>query len=82
MTLMKLIVECYSGRKADERPFRFWLDGKLSRVELLLDQWYEPEHVFYKVRADDGNLYTLRQQTSTPEGTWSLVSIRRTREHE
>lgn len=79
---MKLIVESYSGRKADERPLRFWLDGKLNCVEVLLDQWYEPEHIFYKVRADDGNLYILRQHTSTPEGTWDLVSFRRTRDRE
>lgn len=82
MTLMKLIVECYSGRKADERPSRFWLDGKPNRVKALLDQWYDPEHIFYKVRADDGNLYILRQQTSTPEGTWDLVSFQQTTERE
>ena len=27
MEEMKLEVECYSGRKADERPIRFRLDG-------------------------------------------------------
>ena len=73
---MKLSVECYSGRKANERPVRFWLGGRLYQVETVLDQWYGPEHVFYKVRADDGNLYILRQQTSTPDGQWELVSFR------
>jgi hypothetical protein len=34
-----LNVECYSGRKADERTVRFWLDSKLYRVETVLDQW-------------------------------------------
>ena len=82
MTLMKLIVECYSGQKADERPLRFWLNGRLSRVEVLIDQSYDPEHIFFKVQADDGNLYILRQQTSTPEGLWDLVSFRRTGERE
>jgi hypothetical protein len=28
------------------------------------------------VRADDNNLYILRHETSTPEGTWHLVSFR------
>jgi hypothetical protein len=77
---MKLSVECYSGRKADERPIRFWLDEKKYQVEAVLDQWYAPESVFYKVRADDGNVYILRQQTSTPEGAWMLVSFRQTGE--
>ena len=28
MGLMRVRVECYSGRKADERPVRFWLDER------------------------------------------------------
>jgi hypothetical protein len=57
MELMKLAVECYSGRKADERPVRFWLEGSQYVVETVLDQWYDPESISYKVRADDGNLF-------------------------
>ena len=73
---MKLEVDCYSGRKADERPVRFRLHGHQYLVEAVLDQWYGPQSTFYKLRADDGNLYILRQQTSTPDGTWDLVSFR------
>jgi hypothetical protein len=79
MKPMNLTVECYSGRKADERPVRFWLGGRQFQVEAVLDQWYDPESISYKVRADDGNLYILRQQTSTPDGVWELVSFRQTR---
>jgi hypothetical protein len=77
---MKLKVECYSGRKADERPIRFWLEGKQYFIQAVLGQWYDLESIYYKVRADDGNLYILRQQTSTPDGAWDLVSFRQTRE--
>jgi hypothetical protein len=76
MKPMKLSVECYSGRKADERPVRFWLAGKQYEVEIVLDQWYDPESIFYKVRTPDGNLYILRQWTSTLGGEWELVSFR------
>ena len=76
MKPMKLTVECYSGRKADERPIRFRLGERQYQVEAVLDQWYDPESVFYKVRANDGNLYILRQQTSTQDGQWELVSFR------
>jgi hypothetical protein len=69
-------VECYSGRKADERPVRFWLGERQYQVEAMLDQWYDPESVFDKVRADDGHLYILRQQILTPDGQWELVSFR------
>jgi hypothetical protein len=53
-------VECDSGRKADERPRRFWLEGSQYFIETVLDQWYDPESIYYKVRADDGKLYILR----------------------
>jgi len=56
------------------------LGGSQYLVESVLDQWYDPESVFYKVRADDENLYILRQQTSLPGGAWDLVSFRRTGE--
>ncbi|MBZ5594216.1 MAG: hypothetical protein LAP39_18400 [Acidobacteriia bacterium] len=74
---MKVRVECYSGRKADERPVRFQLDGRDYVVEEVLDRWYGPRDAFFKVRADDGNLYILRQDQSTPEGLWHLESFRR-----
>ena len=77
---MKLHVECYSGRKAEERPVRFQLDAHLYTVRELVDQWYGPEDVFYKVLANDGNLYILKRQTTTPDGAWSLVSFRRLHE--
>jgi len=76
MEEMKLEVDCYSGRTADERPVRFRLEDCQYMVEEVLDQWYGPQDAFYKVRADDGNLYILRRETSTPEGTWHLVSFR------
>ena len=73
---MKLEVECYSGRKADERPVRFRLDGHEYLVEEVLDQWYGPSDTYFKVRADDGNLYILRRETAAPEGAWYLESFR------
>jgi hypothetical protein len=76
MGQMKLEVDCYSGRTADERSVRLRLDGRQYLVEEVLDQWYGPHDAFYKVRADDGNLYILRRETSTPEEAWHLVSFR------
>lgn len=73
---MKLRVECYSGAKADERPLRFYLGDRLLLVEEVLDQWYGPNDLFFKVRADDGNLYILRNHRATLEGGRSLESFR------
>jgi hypothetical protein len=73
---MKPEVDCYSGRRADERPIRFRLDGHEYMVEEVLDQWYGPSDNFLKVHADDGNLYILRRETSTPDGSRHLESFR------
>ena len=73
---VKVRVECYAGGKADERPVRFQLGDGVFVVEAVVDRWYGPDDAYFKVRADDGNLYILRQQTSTPDGAWDLVSFR------
>jgi uncharacterized protein (UPF0128 family) len=76
---MQVEVDCYSGYKADERPARFRLEGHEYLVEELLDQWYGQNDVFFKVRADDGNLYILSHEyeSSSPAGRWRLVSFRK-----
>ena len=73
---MKLQVECYSGRKPDERPLRFELDGHDYTVEDVLDQWYGPDSTFFKVRAQDGHFYILRHHTYGDADDWSLESFR------
>jgi hypothetical protein len=73
---MKVEVGCYSGYKVDERPVRFRLGARDYSVEELLDQWYGPQDVFFKVKANDGNVYILRRRSTTPEGEWSLESFR------
>jgi len=76
---VKVEVYCYSGYKGDERPIRFRLEGRDYSVDELLDQWYAPHDVFFKVRANDGNLYILRRRAETPQGEWSLEAFRNTR---
>jgi hypothetical protein len=72
---MVLRVQCYAGRKADERPMRFQLGERNYVIEEVLDQWYSPDDTFFRVRADDGNLYILRHDLTSDE--WSLESFRR-----
>jgi len=73
---MKVQVQCYAGRKAEERPVRFRVDEHEYLVREVLDEWYGPEDVFFKVRADDGGVYVLRHRTSVPDGEWEIVSFR------
>jgi hypothetical protein len=39
---MTVRVACYAGRRARERPIRFYLDDREYLVEDILDQWYGP----------------------------------------
>ena len=71
---MRLRVHCYAGRKADERPARFELGDHEYLVVEVIDQWYGPDDDFFKVRADDGNLYILRRHKTAEE--WGLESFR------
>lgn len=68
-------VECYSGHKADERPVRFYLGETEYTVEEVLDQWYGPEATYFRVRADDQNVYVLRH--GREEDGWTLEAFRR-----
>jgi len=70
-------VQCYSGWKADEQPVRFQLGSRQYVVEEVVDQWYGPDETFFKVRADDGNLYILRHRAAEDE--WSLEAFRQNR---
>ena len=73
---MKVSVQTYAGRKADERPVRFLLGDHEYAVEEVVDQWYAPDDTSFKVRADDGNMYILRHRPSAQYSEWTLESFR------
>jgi hypothetical protein len=72
---MTVEVEAYSGFQADERPIRFRLGERWLAVEEVLDRWYDPEAIYFRVRADDGDLYVLRR--GEREDVWTLEAYRR-----
>ena len=71
---MKIQVECYSGHKADERPIKFWLGDLVLFVETVEDQWYGPDDIYFRVVADDGNIYVLGHNEHNDD--WTLESFR------
>jgi hypothetical protein len=73
---MKLQVDCHSAQGTAERPVRFRLAEHEYLVEEVIDQWHGASDRYFKVRADDDNLYVLRRETYTPEGSWHLESFR------
>lgn len=72
--MIRVQVKCYSGYKKDERPLRFVLGKRLFEVVALDDQWYSPDAIYFRVKADDGNLYVLRHDEAQDQ--WSLEAYR------
>jgi hypothetical protein len=70
---MKIQVESYAGYKGEEYPLRFRMQNHLLEIEEVVDRWYGPDDVYFRVRASDGNVYVLRNK---PQSGWTLESYR------
>jgi hypothetical protein len=71
---LRVAVECYAGHRADQRPLRFSIRGRVFEVREVEDQWYSPEAIYFRVLADDGNRYVLRHEGT--QDTWTLEAFR------
>jgi hypothetical protein len=70
---MRVTVECYAGRKGDERPVRFTVGAHVYQVDEVVGQWYGPDDEFFRVRSTDGKLFVLRHRRSEND-EWMLES--------
>ena len=43
--------------------------------EQVLDAWLGPDHRYFKLKGDDGDVYIIQQETAS--GTWELTLFRR-----
>jgi hypothetical protein len=73
--LLTVAVECYAGHRGEETPRALQLgDRRLSVVEVL-DQWLAPEHRYFKLRAEDGDIYLVRHDVQADR--WELTLFQR-----
>jgi hypothetical protein len=63
----KVLVECYSGFKATERPVAFTHQGRHHEIAEILDRWYDgglaasrPKIDYFKVKTAEGQVFLLR----------------------
>ena len=66
-----LVVETYSGYRADERPVALRLGDRRVAIREILDRWDGEDHAYFKLTGEDGVLYILRQ--GREGGTWELI---------
>ncbi len=64
-------VRSHAGYKAEEYPQAFSIGSRSFRVKKILDRWYGTDHAYFKIRADDENLYILRYNSAM--NSWELV---------
>jgi hypothetical protein len=72
---MVVRVECYAGYKGEQTPRAVVMGDRRLAVVEILDQWLAPDHRYFKLRADDGNTYIIRQDGAS--GEWTLSAFRR-----
>lgn len=70
---LPLIVETFSGYRADERPTAFRLGDRRIAVREILDRWYGEDHAYFKLTGEDGALYILRQDRE--QDAWELILV-------
>jgi hypothetical protein len=73
MHTMKIGVECYAGYRGEQEPRAFTLGERRFEVVEIVDRWLAPEHRYFKVRADDGRVLVLREDTVA--GEWTLAGL-------
>lgn len=70
---IKIEVAAYSGYKTNERPLYFVVDQQKYQVTKVLDRWCGQNHDYFKVLADDGQVYTLKWQRYLD--VWFILNV-------
>jgi hypothetical protein len=70
---MQIRVQCYAGHRGEEEPRTFDLGDRRLEVVEIIDRWLAPDHRYFKVQADDDNVYILRHDEVA--GQWEMTSF-------
>jgi hypothetical protein len=77
--LLGIAVECYAGHRGEQTPRAILLGERRVEVMAILDQWLAPDHRYFKLRGDDGDIYLVRQDVESQ--SWELTMFERGRIH-
>jgi hypothetical protein len=73
--LLEISVECYAGYRGEQAPRTILLGDRRVEVIAILDQWLAPDHRYFKLRGDDGDIYLVRQDVESQ--SWELTMFER-----
>ena len=74
---MTVRVECYAGHRGEETPRVIVIDDRRINVVEILDRWLAPDHRYFKLKGDDGDVYIVRHDPASL--LWELTMFRRDR---
>jgi hypothetical protein len=72
---LQVRVECYAGHRGEETPRALVIGGRRIVVAEVLDRWLAPDHRYFKVKGDDGDVYIVRYSNALD--TWELTMFNR-----
>ena len=72
---VEIRVECSADHRDDPEPLVFWLGQRRLTVRGIVDRWFAPTQRWFKVDAEDDQLYILRYDETT--GRWELAALTR-----
>jgi len=64
---------CLSGFRANERPTSFLLEERRIEVRTILESWWEPDYLCFKVETEDGRVFDLRHHEC--EDSWQVREL-------
>ncbi|MFZ0241329.1 MAG: hypothetical protein WAL90_06740 [Desulfobacterales bacterium] len=72
--MIPIDVDCYAGYRGEEAPRRIRFKAHAVAVQAVLDRWLSPDHRYFKIKGDDGDLYIIRHDPR--QGLWELTFYR------
>ncbi len=73
MARISIKVRTAPGNGPQEDPVSFTIVERTFLVTEILDRWYGSESAYFKLIADDGNLYMIKHELETDD--WELVQM-------
>lgn len=71
---MGITVTCHAGHRGEEEPRTFYLGERRIEVKAILDRWLAPDHRYFKLQGDDGDIYILRHDEAADEWEMTMYS--------
>ena len=65
-----LNVECHIGSQLQQNPVAFILGDSCYKVEEIIDRWYGEGASYFKIKADDENIYLLKYDKRSSHWEW------------